>query len=399
MLSVLPAHQLSLKPNLFSSFGRLPTRVIVVCHVALPNRLIAWKVVASRASGTSKTSLVSRAKVLGLAKFQESKDVVMSSRAFLSYTLIPLFWFSAFASVTTGHLGTVPVGIGQNVTPETPSLIEKAQAGDAKAEYQIGWSYCTGKGVPVNYREAAKWLRRSATQGFPDAQFALGYLYEHGNGLKKNHREAVLYYTAAAKQGHSTAENNLASMYQHGQGVRKNLHEAAVWYQRAADHGEVIAQCNLASMYFRGEGLARDYSQAANWFRSAAERGYAPAQENLAWMYYTGTGLPLDYSEAARWARAAAEQGLARAQLDLGYLYEQGKGVPLDYVAAYMWYKSASNGGQRQATGLLKGLSAIMSNEQIKRAIAESAKLPRSRSPIQEGMTSETIGSSFVHER
>jgi TPR repeat protein len=152
-------------------------------------------------------------------------------------------------------------------------------------------------------------------------------------------------------------------------------------------------------MYFRGEGLERDYSQAAKWFRSAAERGYAPAQENFAWMSYTGTGSPLDYSEAAKWTRAAADQGFARAQLDLAYLYEKGKGVPLDYVSAYMWYKSASDGGEKHAAAELKSLSAIMSDEQIKRAIAAAEKLPRSRATIQEGMTSETIGSPFIEKR
>jgi TPR repeat protein len=116
-------------------------------------------------------------------------------------------------------------------------------------------------------------------------------------------------------------------------------------------------------------------------------------------MSYTGRGVPLDYSQAARWSRAAAEQGLARAQLDLAYLYEQGKGVPLDYVSAYMWYKSASDAGEKQAEMQLKALSKIMSEEQIKRALAALEKLPRSRAPIQEGMTSETVASPFIQKR
>ena len=152
-------------------------------------------------------------------------------------------------------------------------------------------------------------------------------------------------------------------------------------------------------MYFRGEGVTRNYSQAAKWFRVAAERGYAPAQENFAWMSYSGSGLPLDYAEAAKWTLAAAEQGFTRAQLDLAYLYEKGKGVPLDYVSAYMWYKSASYAGEKRAARELKSLSAIMTDEQIKQAIANAEKLPRPRSPIQEGITSETIGSPFIQKQ
>lgn len=390
--------QFVLNPRPFSNFGRLPTRVIVVCHVALPNRSIAQKVMAI--GGHQNIEVLARLSRLGVALGlkEDWKDMVMNSRAFLCFTLVPLFWFSASALTTTGHPGGVSVAASQDVKIQTPTLMEKAQAGDAEAEYRIGWSYFTGKGVSVDYKEAARWLRLSAAQDFPDAEFALGYAYEHGTGVRKDAREAVRYYTAAAKHANSTAENNLASMYQHGQGVRKDLHQAAAWYQRAAEQGNVVAQCNLASMYFRGEGLTRDYSHAAKWFRSAAERGYAPAQENFAWMSYTGTGLKLDYAEAAKWTRAAAEQGFARAQLDLAYLYEKGRGVPLDYVSAYMWYKTASDSGERQARRELKSVSAIMTDLQIKQAVANAEKLPRSRPPIQEGITSETIGSPFIQK-
>jgi TPR repeat protein len=116
-------------------------------------------------------------------------------------------------------------------------------------------------------------------------------------------------------------------------------------------------------------------------------------------MSYTGSGVPLDYAEAARWTRAAADQGFARGRLDLAYLYEKGKGVPLDYVSAYMWYKSAYDAGEKQAGRELKSLSAIMTDEQIKRAIANAEKLPRAQPATQEGMTSETIGSPFIQKR
>ena len=78
---------------------------------------------------------------------------------------------------------------------------------------------------------------------------------------------------------------------------------------------------------------------------------------------------------------------------------EQGKGVALDYVSAYMWYKSASDGGERLAKIELQALSKIMTEEQIKHAVAAAEKLPLSRSPIQEGITSETIGSPFIQKR
>ena len=149
---------------------------------------------------------------MGLESLQGSKDMVMNARSFLSFTLVPVVWFSASAMVTAGRPRGVSPAAPQNVKIHAQSMMEKAQAGDAKAEYQVGWSYFTGREVPVDYKEAAKWLRQSAAQNFADAEFALGYLYEHGKGVNKNDRQAALYYAAAAKQAHATAENNLASI-------------------------------------------------------------------------------------------------------------------------------------------------------------------------------------------
>lgn len=270
------------------------------------------------------------------------------------------------------------------------SLRQRAQKGDAKAAYLVGWSYMTGSGVPRDYREAAEWYREAAAQNLADAQFVLGFLYEHGDGVAQDYKRALSYYSAAAQQGHTTAQNNLAAMYEMGRGTERNTHEAERWYRLAAER-LVVAQCNLASLEFR----KGDYQQAVVWFRAAAQRGDATAQEDLAWMYYTGTGVPLDYSEAAKWVQLAAEQGFARAQLDLGYLYEQGKGVSQDYVSAFAWYKAAEDGGQKQARAQVKSLSRVMTREQVRAGMEKTASVPRSSSGVDE--TEGSIRAPFGH--
>ena len=116
-------------------------------------------------------------------------------------------------------------------------------------------------------------------------------------------------------------------------------------------------------------------------------------------MYFTGTGVPLDYSSAAHWVQMAADQGFARAQLDLAYLYEQGKGVPLNYVKSYMWYKAAASGGEQRAIGRLKGLSAVMTKEQVSQANAAAGQLSRSLPKVDGAADSKSIGSSFIGPR
>src|SRR5579872_1714780 len=113
-------------------------------------------------------------------------------------------------------------------------------------------------------------------------------------------------------------------------------------------------------------------------------------------MYFTGTGVPVDYTRAAQWVQMAADRGYARAQLDLGYLYEQGKGVPLDYVKAYMWYKAAASGGEQRVLGRLKGLSRVMTKEQIGQASVAAEQLSKSMPRVDAAADSRSIGTSFL---
>ena len=43
--------------------------------------------------------------------------------------------------------------------------------------------YDLGQGVVQDYKEAAKWDRKSAEQGLAAAQFALGAMYANGDGV------------------------------------------------------------------------------------------------------------------------------------------------------------------------------------------------------------------------
>ena len=40
-----------------------------------------------------------------------------------------------------------------------------AEQGDAEAQLRLGIMYSKGKGVPQDYKEAAKWFRKAADQG------------------------------------------------------------------------------------------------------------------------------------------------------------------------------------------------------------------------------------------
>jgi TPR repeat protein len=382
------SRQLPTSSNRFSDLSSLPTRVAVVCTVALLATPIASTV------GYKKPLRLFPQRLFGR---RGAKDTMANSRSLLPITLLTAVWFCS--STLAAQPSLDPAGDEEKLQADIPSLRQLAHQGDGKAAYLLGRAYMMGTGVGRDYQESAKWFKQAATEGSAEADFALGFLYEQGKGVARDYPQAVFYYSAAAKLGYPAAENNLASMYEHGQGVPKDFREAERWYRAAAIQGEIIAQCNLASLYFTGRGVTKDYAQAEAWFRAAAERGYAPAQENLGWMYYTGTGTTLDYSEAAKWVRRAAEQGYGRAQLDLGYLYEQGKGVPLDYVSAYACYKVAMAGGEKLAHARLKSLSRLLTLEQISAANVRAVQLGGSSGQRISAEDSNSIGSAFVKQR
>jgi len=128
-------------------------------------------------------------------------------------------------------------------------------------------------GVPQDYKEAVRWWRAAAEQGYSPAQFNIGAMYDNGRGVPQDYKEAVRWYRAAAEQGHSIAQFNLGYSHSAGQGVPQDYKEAARWYRMAAEQGQPDAQNNLGFMYANGQGVPQDYIQAHMWYILAASSG------------------------------------------------------------------------------------------------------------------------------
>ena len=84
---------------------------------------------------------------------------------------------------------------------EKDNVFRRAEKGDAKAQFVVGLKYDTGKGVPQDYAEAAKWYRKAAEQGYAEAQFNLGTMYDEGRGVHQDYAEAAKWYRKAKDQG------------------------------------------------------------------------------------------------------------------------------------------------------------------------------------------------------
>ena len=62
-------------------------------------------------------------------------------------------------------------------------LIQRAAAGDADVQFELGMCYYNGDDVKENEEVAVLWFQKSAEQGYAKAQSALGECYNIGNGV------------------------------------------------------------------------------------------------------------------------------------------------------------------------------------------------------------------------
>ncbi len=192
------------------------------------------------------------------------------------------------------------------------ALKKRAEAGDTKAQVQLGAAYASGDGVTEDDAAAVKWFRKAAEQGDAGGEYSLGEMYLTGRGVSADLAEAVKWMRRAAEHGDARGEYNLAVMYAQGQAVPKDENEAAKWMRKAADQGLAAGQFGVGSMYAHGRGVPQSAAEAANWYRKAADQGDPGAMNNLAFLLATSTEPKVrDPKEAV-----AVAQKLVEAETD-----------------------------------------------------------------------------------
>ena len=174
----------------------------------------------------------------------------------------------------------------ESAAPELPDILREltraANAGEARAQHDLGMLYLTGRLVAKNPAEAAKWFEKAAVQGHPNAQFNLGVLYQQGEGVPENQQLAFFWYQSAAEQNYPRAQHNLAAAYAEGRGVALSEAKAVEWFTKAANNGVAPSQHSLGLIFERGYGdIKPDLVAARSWYASAAAQGYTQSAERL----------------------------------------------------------------------------------------------------------------------
>jgi len=186
--------------------------------------------------------------------------------------------------------------------------LTKAKAGDAEAAYEIGIMYLKGQGVDADRGQADQWLKQAAAAGNnsassklarmaaeqdelnrnrqraeagdAEAQYETGMMYLAGKGVGADTGLAVTWLQKAAAQDNLKAVTRLGMLYLKGDGVPAAPERAVAMLARAAG-SEVLAQYYLGEAYAEGLGVKRDYPQAIAWYQKAADNGFSRAAGNI----------------------------------------------------------------------------------------------------------------------
>eukprot|EP01104_Vermistella_antarctica_P005809 TRINITY_DN1643_c0_g2_i1.p1 TRINITY_DN1643_c0_g2~~TRINITY_DN1643_c0_g2_i1.p1 ORF type:complete len:379 (+),score=74.23 TRINITY_DN1643_c0_g2_i1:201-1337(+) len=271
-------------------------------------------------------------------------------------------------------------------------ILKWMKSGDVDAMIALGMYYCLGV-VPKKNTEGVKLLRRACEErkyGMDGAQFALGESYLLGRGVEVDKREAAKWFRLAAEEGYAEAQSHLAALLMSGDGgggggggsgdagVRDEA-EAVVWWRKAAEQGHAYSQLEVGESLLRelhraeAEAEAEEAigcahavqdkssralvaKEAMGWFRKSAEQGNAPAQCNVGTCFNNGVGVGKDVTKAVFWFRKAADQGDSTAQVNLGLCHYSGiGGLALNRYEAIRLFRLSADQGNEEAMSLLAG--------------------------------------------
>ncbi len=159
-------------------------------------------------------------------------------------------------------------------TPHTPhgeSLNDRAEKGDAEAQFGLGLKYANSPGAAQDYPEAARWYLKAADQRHPLAQFNLGMMYANGHGMPADELVAAEWFQKAALQGDAAGQFHFG-MSHHTASIRGSQEnatelriEAYKWLHLAAAQGYFgsDAACERVSFKMSREEVADGNHRAA----------------------------------------------------------------------------------------------------------------------------------------
>ncbi|WP_255990118.1 two-component regulator propeller domain-containing protein [Chitinolyticbacter albus] len=201
-----------------------------------------------------------------------------------------------------------------------------ADTGDGRAQYYLMNGYELGFWPGDD--NALQAMRAAAEAGNAKAMFNLGLTYQYGRGVAQDKQAALVWYRKAAERGEPRAYTFIGRLYDVSgkPDIEPDLDTALLWYRKAAAAKHAHGMYNLALTLKLD--LKKPPADYLPWLKAAAAGGYLPAFAELARHHLNGIGVPASAEAAAKIAR----EGIAQDDIDcyaiLGGILEKAGSVP-----------------------------------------------------------------------
>ncbi|MEP9370623.1 peptidoglycan-binding protein [Mesorhizobium sp. KR1-2] len=228
---------------------------------------------ATRASAPAPEVVVPAAPAMTAEPAPASTAAEPQAAAQPETDVVPMAYAPTTTSAAAVAAQAAVSGISVPVEAGPVALREAAEAGDAKALFEVGSRYAEGHGVVTDMATAAKWYEKSAELGFAPAQYRIGNIYEKGLGVERDIAKAKMWYQLSASQGNASAMHNLAVLFAMGADGQPDNDSAVRWFSQAAELGVKDSQFNLGILAAKGVGMAQSLEESYKWFALVAQTG------------------------------------------------------------------------------------------------------------------------------
>lgn len=216
-----------------------------------------------------------------LVNYESVGDIAYGSgeyhKAYKSWTTDKSYHNSASVNYKLAYLTSKGLGTKKDEYKAYQLYTDAANAGHAKASYELAQIYFQGIGIAVepnqHYTLGMPWLIKSAEGGYSIAMHQLAKLYYAGTRIKFDERKSNVWLAKAALLENSDAQYDLASRYQRSATKENgNGEEAIKWFYKSMENG-CIKKCysSIGAIYEFGSIVEQDLSKALYYYKKIAE--------------------------------------------------------------------------------------------------------------------------------
>lgn len=242
------------------------------------------------------------------------------------------------------------------------AIYERAVAGSADDQNEVGGWYFRGEHVAQSYPEAVQWWLKGAQGNNFKSTGNLGICYRLGLGIPRDSVRATRLILKSIKDGNSALNDSAIASATRGDvfynsllawkmhttrgGVEFFPDSAVPYLERAALAGSLDNIRRLALNHYNH----RNYEESFRWFSAASQSDSVNSMLYVGRMLLEGKGVEKNEALGFEKVNIAAQAGNRNALYLVGQCYSSGTGVDADPAMALRFYTLASGKGLGKAS-------------------------------------------------